>query len=303
MTLALAAISAAITAPLAGGPLRGDRSAASGAPRAPGATRSPGDRRGGAPRSRWRTGCRAAGQSVDRPARAPEGGRGRPMLGVQADQVVLGDQVESMLCCWLSMQIQSSLIVIGASVERAFSVRESGSRLSGSSLALTWRISGSRPAHSRLSPGLSPRLSPRLIHRLHAGLAACRYAPVCARAQPEQPRVRWQRGKRRREQTGAVAAAASLTQDQLPAHPSPRSAHSLPETTPQFLPAASSSTISQRLPSRPEPPSAPGGVNGECSDRRSPISLRRSEHPREAAQPAGTKWRFVPISLQRRPKR
>jgi hypothetical protein len=47
------------------------------------------------------------------------------MLGVQTDHAVLGDQVEtsvveSMLCCWLSMQIQYSLIVIGASEERVF---------------------------------------------------------------------------------------------------------------------------------------------------------------------------------------
>jgi hypothetical protein len=174
------------------------------------------------------------------------------MLGVQTYPVVLGDQVESMLCCWLSMQNQSSLIVIGASVERAFFCTRVG--VSTARVFTRADLADLRfpAAHSRLSPGLGPRLSPRLIHRLHAGLAACRIVPVCARAQPEQPRVPWQRGKRRREQTGAVAGAASLTQDQLPSHPSPRSAHSLPETTPQFLPAASSSTISRRLPSRPE---------------------------------------------------
>jgi uncharacterized protein YigA (DUF484 family) len=47
------------------------------------------------------------------------------MLGVQTDHAVLGDQmetsaVESMVCCWLSMQSQYSLIVIGASEERVF---------------------------------------------------------------------------------------------------------------------------------------------------------------------------------------
>lgn len=46
------------------------------------------------------------------------------MLGVQNDQVALGDEVdvslmESMLCSWLSMHIQSSLIVIGASEGRS----------------------------------------------------------------------------------------------------------------------------------------------------------------------------------------
>jgi uncharacterized protein YigA (DUF484 family) len=42
------------------------------------------------------------------------------MLGVQREQVALGDEmdesvIESVLCFQLSMQIQSSLIVIGAS--------------------------------------------------------------------------------------------------------------------------------------------------------------------------------------------
>jgi uncharacterized protein YigA (DUF484 family) len=41
------------------------------------------------------------------------------MLGVQREQVALGDMdesvIESVLCFQLSMQIQSSLIVIGAS--------------------------------------------------------------------------------------------------------------------------------------------------------------------------------------------
>ena len=57
---------------------------------------------------------------MDRPVRAPEDRRRCPMLGVQRKQVALGDEmdesvIESVLCFQLSMQIQSSLIVIGAS--------------------------------------------------------------------------------------------------------------------------------------------------------------------------------------------
>ena len=57
---------------------------------------------------------------MDRPVRAPEDRRRCPTLEVQREQVALGDEmdesvIESVLCFQLSMQIQSSLIVIGAS--------------------------------------------------------------------------------------------------------------------------------------------------------------------------------------------
>jgi len=57
---------------------------------------------------------------VDRPVRAPEDRRRCPMLGVQREQVSLRDGmvvsvIERVLCFQLSMQIQSSRIVIGAS--------------------------------------------------------------------------------------------------------------------------------------------------------------------------------------------
>jgi hypothetical protein len=53
-------------------------------------------------------------------------------------------------------------------MERAFSVRESGSRLSGSSPPLTSPDARSRPTHSRMSPRPSPRVIRGLIHGLHA---------------------------------------------------------------------------------------------------------------------------------------
>jgi hypothetical protein len=48
------------------------------------------------------------------------------------------------------------------------SVRESGSRLSGSSPPLTWPDARSRPAHSRMNPRLRPRVIRGLIRGLHA---------------------------------------------------------------------------------------------------------------------------------------
>jgi hypothetical protein len=97
--------------------------------------------------------------------------------------------------------------------------RESRSRLSGSSPALTWRIASSRPVHSRLTPRLSPRLSPRLNHGLHAGLTGCRYVS----AQPdrhEPPGGGTSGGERTRAPSPTLPALPP--RPQLAAHPSAR---------------------------------------------------------------------------------
>lgn len=132
---------------------------------------------------------------MDRPLRAPEDRWRCPMLGVQREQVALGDEmvesvIESVLCFQLSMQIQSSLIVIGASDDmNVHSVRESGSRLSGSSPPLTWPDARSRPTHSRISPRLNPRVIRGLIRGLHAPSLCAPVSPDGLRPRQEEPRV------------------------------------------------------------------------------------------------------------------